>query len=313
MSEVLGIFDATLVGSIPRFAAPLLLAALGGLLCERAGVFNVALEGLMLTGAFAAVAGSYFSGSSIAGVAVAAAAAAVMALVMALFAVRWRGHVIVVGIAVNLLASGLTVFLLRILLGARGAFRHPDLQGLGVLHLPLVDRIPILGALVSGHSWIVYLSLVLVFAVQVFLFRHPRGLRLRGVGEHPEAATALGVDVDAYRTLAVVASGALCGLAGAQLSLGNVTLFVENMSAGRGWIAVVAVLLGRAHPLGVLAACLVLGAGDAAGFRLQGLRIPSQLTAMLPYLVTLAMLVVLAARRRRLDNERILNEDSGNP
>jgi simple sugar transport system permease protein len=205
----------------------------------------------------------------------------------------------------------LTVFLLRILLGAKGAFRHPDLHGLGALHLPLVERVPILGPLVSGHSWIVYLSLVLVLAVQVFLFRHPRGLRLRGVGEHPEAATALGVDVDGYRTLAVVASGALSGLAGAQLSLGNVTLFVENMSAGRGWIAVVAVLLGRAHPLGVLAACLVLGAGDAIGFRLQGLRIPSQFTAMLPYLVTLAMLVVLAARRRRLDHERTLNDDSG--
>ncbi len=299
MSEVFGIFDATLVGSIPRFATPLLLAALGGLLCERAGVFNVGLEGLMLTGAFAAVAGSHFSGSPLAGVATAAVAAATMALVMAAFAIRWKGHVIVVGIAINLLASGLTVFLLRVLLDAKGAFRHPDLRGLGALHLPLVDRLPFLGPLISGHSWIVYLSLLLAFSTWGFLFRHAHGLRLRGVGEHPEAATALGVPVGRYQTLALVASGALCGLAGAQLSLGNVTLFVEGMSAGRGWIAVVAVLLGRAHPFGVLAACLVFGAGDAIGFRLQGLRIPSQFTGMLPYLVTLAVLVVLAARRRR--------------
>ncbi len=298
MNEILAIFDATLLGSVPRFVAPIFLAALGGLLCDRAGVFNVALEGLMLTGAFAAVAGSFYGGPA-AGVMAAVTAAALMAALMAVAAIALRGHVIVVGIAVNLLASGLTVFLLRTLFGVKGAFQHPDLRGLGRVSLPGLDAVPVLGPLLSGHSWLIYFSAVLLAAVHLALFRHPWGLRLRGVGEHPEAAATLGVRVDAVRYSALVLSGVLCGLAGAQLALGNVTLFVEGMSAGRGWIAVVAVLLGRAHPFGVAVACVAFGVSDAVGFRLQGLRVPSQFTAMLPYLVTLAGLVVIEARRRK--------------
>ena len=156
MSELAGVFDATLWHSTLRFAAPLLLAALGGLICERAGVFNIALEGLMLTGAFAAVAGSYWAGAG-AGVATAIAGGAIMAAVLAVFAVRLEGDEIVVGIAINLLASGLTVFLLRALFGVKGAFQDPRIRGLGQMELPLVGRIPVLGPLVSGHSWVVYL------------------------------------------------------------------------------------------------------------------------------------------------------------
>ena len=304
MTDFLTIFDTTLLASVPRFVVPILLAALGGLLCERAGVFNVALEGLMLTGAFAAVAGSYYGGSALAGVVSAGLAAALMAAVMALFAVRLGAHVIVVGIAVNLLASGLTVFLLRVLFGVKGAFQHPDLAGLEPIRLPGLESLPVLGPLLSGHSAVVYASLVLVVLLHLGLFRHPWGLRLRGVGEHPEAAQALGVPVATVRVVVLVLSGVLCGLAGAQLSLGNVTLFVEGMSAGRGWIAVVAVLLGRAHPAGVLLACVAFGLGDAVGFRLQGLRIPSQFTAMLPYLVTLAGLIMIESRNRRLAQGR---------
>lgn len=310
MNEILAVFDATLLGSVPRFVTPILLAALGGILCERAGVFNVALEGKMLTGAFAAVAGSYAAGP-LAGIATAFLASALLGALMALFAITWRGHVIVVGIAVNLLASGATVFFLRALFGVKGAFQHPDLQGLGRLRWPSIEALPLVGPLVSGHSWLVYASLVLVAAVHVGLFHHPWGLRLRGVGEHPEAASALGVRIGAVRWAALVACGGLCGLAGAQLSLGNVTLFVEGMSAGRGWIAVVAVLLGRAHPLGVLAACTAFGLSDAVGFRLQGLRIPSQFTDMLPYLVTLGGLVWIEARRRRIESRA--GVDPGGP
>ncbi len=303
MNDLAGIFDATLMASTLRFAAPILLAALGGLLCERAGVFNIALEGLMLTGAFAAVAGSYWAGST-AGVAVAVLAGAAMAALLAAFAVGLRGDEIVVGIALNLLASGLTIFLLRALFGVKGAFQDPRIEGLAKLDLPIIGRIPVLGPLLSGHSWVVYFSLLMVAAIWMLLFHHPLGLRLRGVGEHAEAAATLGVNVRGTRAATVILSGALCGLAGAQLSLGNVSLFVEGMSAGRGWIAVVAVLLGRAHPAGVAAACLVFGFTDSLGLRLQGREIPSQFTAMLPYLVTLAGLAVIASRRRRLEKIR---------
>jgi len=299
MDSFLGLFDASLLNSAFRFVTPILLAALGGALCQRVGVFNIALEGLMLTGAFAAVAGSYLFTNAGLGVLTAVLASALLAAVFALFTVTLGSDEIVAGIAINLLAAGLTVFLLRTLFGVKGAFQDPRIVGLAKLDLPAIEKVPVLGPLLSGHTWIVYLSLLLVVVIQFLLFRHRLGLRMRGVGENPEAALSLGVRVQAIRFGTLVVSGALCGLAGAQLSLGNVTLFVENMSAGRGWMAVVAVMLGRAHPLGVLGASFLFGFTDSLGFRLQGLRLPSQFTEMLPYLVTLLSLFLFAAYRQR--------------
>lgn len=304
MNAFFEIFDASLLSSAFRFVTPILLAALGGALCQRAGVFNIALEGLMLTGAFAAVAGSYLFANAGLGVLTAVLASALLAAVFAFFTVTLGSDEIVTGIAVNLLAAGLTVYLLRTLFGVKGAFQDPRIVGLNNLDLVGIERVPVLGPLLSGHTWIVYLSLVLVVAIQLFLFRHRLGLRLRGVGENPEAALTLGVRVSAMQFWTLVVSGALCGLAGAQLSLGNVTLFVENMSAGRGWMAVVAVMLGRGHPVGVLAASFLFGFTDSLGFRLQGLRLPSQFTEMLPYLVTLLSLFLFAVYRRRTSHPR---------
>lgn len=304
MSGLLEIFDAALLSSALRFVTPILLAALGGALCQRVGIFNIALEGLMLTGAFAAVAGSYWFANAGLGVLTAALAGAAMAAIFALFTVVLRGDEIVTGIAVNLLVAGMTVFLLRTLFDVKGAFQHPRIVGLAELELPGVARLPILGALLSGHTWIVYLSLLLVPLMQFLLYRHRIGLRLRGVGENPEAAMTLGVDVRQLQFWTLVISGMLCGLAGAQLSLGNVTLFVENMSAGRGWMAVVAVMLGRAHPWGVLGASFLFGFTDSLGFRLQGLRLPSQFAEMLPYLVTLTSLFIFAVTQQRRSSKR---------
>lgn len=299
MVEFLNIFDATLLNSTFRFVTPILLAALGGLICERVGVFNIALEGLMLTGAFAAVVGSYYAGNAVGGVLIAVLAGVALAAIFAGFAITLRGDMIVLGIAINLLASGLTVFLLRTMFGVKGAFQDPSLQGLGKIDIPGLTAVPILGPLLSGHSWVIYLSWLLVLGMQLLLFYHALGLRMRGVGEHPEAAATLGVNVTRLRYLAILLSGALCGLAGAQLSLGNVTLFVENMSAGRGWIAVVAVMFGQAHPLGVFVASLLFGLADSLGFRLQGLHMPSQFTGMVPYVVTLISLFIIEGQRRR--------------
>lgn len=299
MDGLATLFDAALLNSTFRFVTPILLAALGGALCQRVGIFNIALEGLMLTGAFAAVAGSYFLHSSVLGVGSAVLATALLAGVFALFTIKLGGDEIVTGIAINLLAAGLTVFLLRSLFGVKGAFQDEAIVGLGKIEIPGLRSLPVLGPLLSGHTWIVYLSLVLVFCIQVLLMRHRLGLRLRGVGENPEAALTLGVRVQALQTGTLLAAGALCGLAGAQLSLGNVNLFVEDMSAGRGWMAVVAVMLGRAHPIGVFAASLLFGFTDSLGFRLQGLQLPSQLTEAVPYLATLISLFLVATYRHR--------------
>lgn len=293
-------FDAELVFSALRALTPVLFAALGGALCERAGVFNVSLEGTMLTGCFAAVAGSWYTGSAWGGVLAALLAGTAFAAILAVGAVSLGADAVVVGIALNLLAVGLTGFLLRTVFGTQGTFSDPDLAGLEPVDIPGVRDVPFVGDAVSGHSPLVYLSWVAVAVTAVLLSRHPWGVRLRGVGEAPEAAQSLGVSVAKYRYAAVLASGALCGLAGAQLALGNVTLFSENMTAGRGWIAVVAVMLGRALPVGVLLAGLLFGLVEAIGFRLQGEGMPQQAADAAPYVMTLIALF-LATRPRFRD------------
>lgn len=305
------LFDVALLSSVLRSSAPILLAAIGGLICGRAGVFNIALEGFMLVGAFAAVAVAFFSGSPLVGVAGAVAAAVIAAGLLAYVHIGLHGDEIVLGVAVNLLAVGTTGFLLHQLLGTSGSFRHSSLRGIGTVEVPGLASVPFLGPALSGHSWLVYLSLAMVAVTALVLYRHPVGLRLRGVGEDPDAATSLGIDVARYRYAAVLLSGVLCGLAGAQLSLGSVTLFSENMTAGRGWIAVVAVMLAAGRPLGVLGASLLFGFAEAIGFRLQGEGFPQQIADAAPYVVTLAALLVQRMRSGR--PRRGSGEDASSP
>lgn len=299
MNDLLASFDASLLNSLLRFTAPILMAALGGALCDRVGLFNISLEGMMLTGAFAAIVGDYYSGNALVGVLSGCLGALLVSLLFAFLTVTLKGDPVVVGISSNLLASGLTSFLLRMIFHVQGAFQDPKLVGLGDLDIPGIQDVPVLGPLLSGHTTLVYLSLVLVFCVSILLFRLPIGLRMRGIGEQPEAAETLGVKVNLIRYIAVLISGLFCGLAGAQLSLGNVTLFVEGMSAGRGWIAVVAIMLGQGHPVGVLLSSLLFGFADSLGFRLQGLGMPSQFTGMLPYVVTLLTFLIIRSRKKR--------------
>jgi simple sugar transport system permease protein len=291
--------DAALFSSALGALTPILFAALAGALCQRAGVFNISLEGTMLVGAFAGVAGSWYTGSVWLGVLTAVLAGTAYSLILAVGHVTLGGDAIVLGVAINLLAVGLTSFLIRTVFGTRGTFSDPALQGLDAVHLPGVQDIPFAGRVLSGHSVLVYLSWLAVVALAVLLYRHPWGLRLRGIGERQDAAASLGVSVTRYRYGVILAGGALCGLAGAQLALGNVTLFSENMTAGRGWIAVVAVMLGRALPYGVLAAAVLFGLAEAFGFRLQGIGLPQQATDAAPYVVTLLALFVSSARLRR--------------
>lgn len=290
------LFDSALFASVIRALIPILLAALGGLICERAGVFNIALEGLMLVGCFAAVAGSYYTHSSLLGVLTAVLAASLTSLILAYGTISRQGDPIVLGVALNLLAVGLTSFLLYALFKVHGVFQSPDIVGLPDWPIPGLKSIPGVGPVLFSLTALGYVALLLVPVVQQVLFTTPLGLRLRGVGERPQAAASLGVSPAKYQYGAVLVSGVLCGLAGAQLALGNVVQFSENMTSGRGWIAVVAVMLARAHPVGVLGACLLFGLTEALGFRLQGNGLPAQITDAAPYVVTLIALVL--ARKR---------------
>lgn len=292
--------DSALAESVVRALIPILLAALGGMICERAGVFQISLEGMMLAGAFGAVGASYTAESAGVGVLTAMVAGVAVSLILAFGAVSRGGNAIVLGVAINLLAVGLTSFLLPQLFGVRGVFQDDRITGLARYPIPLLSDIPVAGAAVFSGTLLSYVALLSVPLTWVFLFRTPIGLRLRGVGERPVASATLGVSPTLYKYGAVMFSGAMSGLAGAQLALGNVVQFAENMSSGRGWIAVVAVLFGRAHPWGVLGASLLFGFTEGFGFRLQGRGLPVQITDALPYVVTLVALVLARRRFSRL-------------
>jgi ABC-type uncharacterized transport system permease subunit len=293
-------FDQAVLG-----ITPVLLAALAGTLSERVGLFNIALEGQMLVGAFAAVAGSHFTGNLAGAVVAAIVASTLFSALLAFGSAVLRGNDIVIGISLNLLAAGLTSFLLRTLFGVSGTFSDSTMAGLPRLHVPVLAQLPVVGRALGQQNALVYLSWILVIVVTIFLARTPWGLRIRGIGEQFDAAVTLGANATRYRVLVTLAGGGLCGLAGLQLSLGSLTLFSENMTAGRGWIAVAAVMLGRARPLAVAAACVLFGMSDALGLRLQGEGLPNQITDSAPYVVTLLALI-MAGVRQRIDAAKVV-------
>lgn len=287
------LFDLSLLNSAVRMVAPILLAALGGLLCARVGLFNVGLEGFVLVGAFAGILGNHLFANLWLAVLFAVVSVVIYSLLFAYVSINLRANEIVVGIAMNFLALGLTAFLLRAIFKVKGAYSDSNMIGLPEWHIPVIEDIPVLGDILSGHSPLVYLTFVIVFALHFYLFRTVSGFRLLAVGENPTAAKSIGIGVRRYQYGAIMMSGALCGLAGAQLSLGQLTMFSEGMTNGRGFIALVAMMLGQSNPVGVMGASLFFGLMDAISIRLQGLSMPSQFTMMVPYIVTLIALFLL--------------------
>jgi len=285
------LLDVSLYASTLRMVTPILLAALGGAICARVGLFNVGLEGLVLIGAFSGIVGNHFTGNVFAAVLFAVVCSILFSVLFGFMSIHLKANVIVVGIALNFLALGLTTFSLRAIFDVKGAYYNKDMIGLPKWDIPLLKDIPWFGEVLSGHSPLVYLSIILVIVLQLFLFKTVTGFRLLAAGENPTAAKSLGIKVTRIQYGAVLLCGALCGLAGAQLSLGNVTMFTEGMTSGRGFIALVATMLGQSNPIGVAASSLLFGFMDALSIRLQGFALPTHFTMMLPYIVTiLAML-----------------------
>lgn len=280
-----------------RVATPLLLAALGETIAERAGVINLGIEGAMLTGALAAAIGAVEAGPW-AGLAAGLMAGAAVAAVFAAVAIGARADQIITGTAITLGAIGLTGAAARWWFGAAGA-------GLGVptlpeLEVPGLAVVPLVGTALFAQPAPTYLAGALVPLTWWLLFRTRAGLAVRAAGEAPTTAHALGVPVRRVRTLAVLAGGALAGLAGATLVLAQVGTFAERMTAGRGFVAIAIVVLGRWHPAGVLIASLLFGGLTALQYLFQalGLAVPYQLFLMMPYLLTLVALAGVAGRSR---------------
>lgn len=286
--------SAVTVSSTLQLMTPILLAALGGALCAQVGLFNVALEGFMLMGAFFAVLGDHLTNSPVLGLLTAIVASAAYALILALLTIRFRANEIVVGTALNFLSLALTTFMLSAVLGATGSYYDNTMQGLPLWNIPVIAQIPFLSWL-SGYTPLVYLGIILVMIQYVFLYKTPLGVHFLYVGVNRTAAASLGIRPHRVQAIALVISGVMCGLAGAQLSIGDLTGFAQGMTSGRGFIALVAVMLGRSNPFGVLGASVLFGLMDVIATELQGF-MPTQFAEMVPYVVTLLALFVFKKR-----------------
>jgi general nucleoside transport system permease protein len=290
---------ASFLASTLRLATPLILAAMAGLLSFQVGLVNIALEGFMLTGAFTAVTIAYATGSSWVGVLLACLIGAGLGVLFALCVTRFKANLIITGLAINFLAAGATAYLLDAIYNTRGTFAPEELVNLGNVNIPIVSDIPLVGTILSGHSPLVYISWLIIPITGVFLYRTYLGTHIRAVGENLEAARTAGISVERMRFLALILGGLLCGLAGAHLSMGELALFRENMTNGRGFIALAAVYFAAGRPGWAAIACLLFGAFDALQFRLQAAAsgVPPQFFQMLPYLMVVITLVIISARQ----------------
>jgi simple sugar transport system permease protein len=289
-------FALLLVAAV-TLASPLLWAAIGELISEIAGVINIQLEGMMLVGAFMGVLGAHFSGSVWIGFAVAAGGGALLAAIHALVCFVFQANQIVSGVILNIVALGATSFGLSV---AFDQGSRPSVDTLKKIEIPVLSDIPIIGPALFDQHVLVYVGFLLVPATWWFLKRTAAGLRVQAVGEKAEAADSLGVNVLRTRLKALLLCGLLAGIGGAQLSLAGVGTFTDNMTAGRGFIALAAVVFGRWKPVGTLVAVLIFAVADALAIRAQGfgLNIPNQLLLMLPYIVTMIALAGLVGRMR---------------
>jgi simple sugar transport system permease protein len=282
------------------FATPLLIAAIAGLISERAGVLNVGLEGFMLGGAFLAALVAGGGGSVVGGLVVAMVAGLVIGALYALVVVHLRGDQVAVGIAFNIFVLGATAYGYALIIDADGQ-KAMQTGAIQRLKIPLLGDIPSVGP-VFDQPWLAYIGYVLVPIVFFLLFRTGLGVRARACGEHSAGAQAAGIDVARWRLVATAISCMLAAMAGAYLVVGDVHQFVNNMSAGKGYIALAVVILGRWNPYGAVAAALLFGGAQALNFEAQsgilGLRPPVALIQTLPYVVTLVA-VTLVGRRVR--------------
>lgn len=299
-----GVFDFGLIQASLRLATPILLAALGGLYSTQAGITNIALEGMMLLGAFAAVVGSFFLQSAWMGLLIAVLTGALFGAILGLLSIKLKANHIVAGIAINIVAAGLTVYLLRVLFGVRGSFQSERILGLPNVSIPVLRSAPVIRDLIDNANPIFYMALALVPASWVLLYKTAFGLRIRAVGEAPAAAASVGVNIAAVRYFCTVFSGMLCGLAGAYLSIGHLTLFTEGMSSGRGWLGLSAMVFGNQTPIGAFLASWAFGFADALQMRLQGMGVPSQFVQMMPYILVLATLIRIGAKRVAKENNK---------
>ena len=290
---------AGLIAGSVTLAVPLVFGSLSGVLCERVGVVNIAIEGQLLGGAFTAAMVASMTRSPLLGLLAAAVAGAVVSMVLAFFSIKYLVNQIIVGVVLNVLVSGLTGFLFSTVMQANKAhFNSPP--GLDNIEIPVLSGIPIIGPILFKQSLVGYLMYVAVIVVWVGLFKTKWGLRVRAVGEHPQAADTMGIKVNATRFWNVTLGGAIAGIGGSFFTLVAIDSFTKEISGGRGFIALAALIFGRWNPIGAFFAALLFGFADnlQSIVTIIGTPVPSQFMAMLPYLVTVLAVAGLVGRSR---------------
>jgi ABC-type uncharacterized transport system permease subunit len=294
MEFVINVLYSTL-----RVSTPLILAAMAGALSKQVNLLNIALEGLMLFGAFAGVVFAAQFGNTWLGLLAAVLLGLALSAVFALFVIDLRVNLIVAGLAINILALGLTAYLLTVVFNTRGAFIPDNVTPLPAWDIPFLQDVPVLGRILSGHGILVYFSWFMVLVTSLLLYKTPFGLHLRAIGEHKEAAQTAGISVRRVEYFSILLGGMLAGLAGAQLSIGDLTLFTDSMTNGRGFIALAAVFFGNGAPGLTAIGCLLFGMFEALQFRVQvRTGFSPQLLQMLPYLIVVIILVLISIRKK---------------
>ena len=294
---------ASVFATVIRQTSPILLVALCAGVCSKVKVFNIALEGTLLISAFFAFLTQYFVRNIWLSVLVAMAVAMTVTFIMSFFIVKLKGQPMIVGMAINTFALGFTTFLLSMIFNTKGTVTDPTLKGLPKITLPVIKDIPVVSTMFSSLTIIDYAAFVLAVVMYVIMYKTVIGFRLRAIGVNKSAASSLGVNVERYQIVATTLSGAMIGLAGCLLSLGSVTLFIQNISAARGYVALAANNLCQGHPLGCLLSSALFGFTKALAQVLQNTAIKQQLLECIPYIATIvAMAVYNAIARRRARN-----------
>ena len=288
--------------AVIRSTTPILLTTLGAMIAARAGARNIALEGTMLTASFVGVAASHFTQSAFAGLAFAVLSGIIMSNIIAYFALKLKSNIIISGISLNLMASGMTVFGLYLLTGDKGASTSLNSLVLPSINIPIIENIPVVGSILSGHNILTYVALILVFLVWVMFKYTKLGLRIKAVGESPEAAESVGISVNRVKYIALTMSGALAALGGAFLSMGYVTLFSAGMTSGRGYIALATQAMAGSNPVVGLLTSGLFGFAESMSNYLQGASLPIEFIQMLPYLAIVVIYVVYCANKTKKEN-----------
>ena len=295
MDNIFGlIFSESFLFSVFRLTTPILLATLSSVISERAGVGNITMEGTMLISAFVGVVVSTWTGSAWIGFLVAVLIGGATGYLLSYIIFKMKVNDILAGLSINLLGSGGTVFLLYALTGVRGISSSLSSKVMPSVDIPIIKDIPVLGAVVSGQNIVTYMSFISAFVIWFLLFRTSLGLRIRAVGENPDAAKSVGISVFKTKSIALVIAGVLSGMGGAYMSMGYVSWFVKNITAGRGWIGIAAAAMSGQHPIFGMLSALLFGVADSVANTLQTINLPSQLILMIPYVVTIMAMCLYA-------------------